>query len=103
MSLPDPADAAGLRGPNAQDGIEPDDRLERVAERLRTLRRRLTAEPADVDAWELDLYSYDESLVVAADLLEVPVPPGARDEMGTEARTAIEEGLTAAGLDLAGE
>jgi len=81
----------------------PDDKLERLAERLRTLRRRLTSDAADVDAWELDLYSYDESLVVAADLLEVPVPSGARDEMGAEARTAIEEGLIAAGLDLAEE
>ncbi len=77
-----------------------DDKLERVAERLRALRRRLTDEPADVDAWELDLYSYDETLVVAADLLDVPVPPGARDEMGPEARTALERALTAAGVDL---
>ena len=97
MSRPDPADPADPAG------TEPDDKLERVAERLRTLRRRLTGEPVDVDAWELDLYSYDESLVVAADLLEVPVPPGARGEMGAEARTAIEEGLTAAGLDLEGD
>ena len=77
-----------------------DDKRERLAERLRTLRRRLTGEPTDVDAWELDLYSYDETLVVAADLLDVPVPPGARDEMGPDARTALEDGLAAAGLDL---
>ena len=76
-----------------------DDKLERLAERLRTLRRRLTGEPADVDAWELDLYSYDETLVVAADLLDVPVPPGARDEMGPEARAALEQALAGAGLD----
>jgi len=76
-----------------------DDKLERLAERLRTLRRRLTGEPPDVDTWELDLYSYDETLVVAADLLDVPVPPGARDEMGPEARAALEEGLATAGLD----
>lgn len=82
---------------------EPDDRLERLAERLRTMRRRLTGEPADVDGWELDLYSYDETLVVAADLLDVPVPPGARDEMGAGARAELEEGLTAAGLDLCGD
>ncbi len=80
-----------------------DDKLERVAERLRALRRRLTGEPADVDSWELDLYSYDETLVVAADLLDVPVPSGARDEMGPEARTALEHALTAAGVDLRGD
>jgi hypothetical protein len=78
-----------------------EEKLERLAERLRTLRRRLR-QPADVDAWELDLYSYDETLVVAADLLDVPVPPGARDEMGPEARAALEEALTAAGVELDG-
>ncbi len=77
-----------------------DDKRERLAERLRTLRHRLSAEPADVDAWELDLYSYDETLVVAADLLDVPVPPGVRDEMGPDARRALEDGLSRAGLDL---
>ena len=77
-----------------------DDKLDRLAERLRTLRRRLTGEPADVDAWELDLYSYDETLVAAADLLDVPVPPGARDEMGPEARAVLEQALAGAGLDL---
>jgi len=76
------------------------DKAARLGERLRTLRRRLAGEQADVDAWELDLYSYDETLVVAADLLDVPVPSGARDEMGAEARAALESGLTAAGLDL---
>lgn len=77
-----------------------EDKLERLAARLRALRRRLTGEPADVDAWELDLYSYDETLVVTADLLDVPVPSGARDEMGSEARTALEQALVAAGVDL---
>ena len=90
MSLPDP-------------GFVPDDKLERLTARLRTLRRRVRGEPTDVDAWELDLYSYDEALVVAADLLEVPVPSGARDEMGAEARATLEAGLTAAGLDLDAE
>ena len=80
-----------------------DDKRERLAERLRTLRHRLSGEPADVDAWELDLYSYDETLVVAADLLDVPVLPGARDEMGPDARAALEDGLSRAGLDLSTE
>ncbi|MGI8983444.1 MAG: hypothetical protein ACR2HM_02740 [Acidimicrobiales bacterium] len=52
--------------------------------------------------WELDLYSYDESLVVAADLLDVEVPKGARGEMSSEQRQAVEERLAAAGLYVRG-
>lgn len=77
-----------------------DDKRERLTERLRDLRRRLDQPPADPDVWELDLYSYDESLVVAADLLDVEVPKGARDEMSAEQRQVIEERLAAAGLDV---
>lgn len=79
-----------------------DDKRDRLTERLRDLRRRLDLPPTDPDVWELDLYSYDESLVVAADLLDVEVPKGARDEMSAEQRTAIEERLAAAGLDVRG-
>jgi hypothetical protein len=39
-------------------------------------------------------------LVVAADLLDVAVPKGARDEMSAEQRQVIEEGLATAGLDV---
>ena len=79
-----------------------DAKRDRLAERLRRLRRRLDDpdRQADVDAWELDLYSYDESLIVAADLLDVDVPKGARDEMTGEQRTQLEDGLAAAGLDV---
>jgi hypothetical protein len=56
----------------------------------------------DVDLWELDLYSYDESLVVAADLLDVEVPKGARDEMSAEQRQVLEDRLKEAGLDVRG-
>ncbi len=80
-----------------------DDKRDRLTERLRDLRRRLDQPPVDPDVWELDLYSYDESLVVAADLLDVEVPKGARDEMSAEQRTFIEEGLAAAGLDVRAE
>ena len=75
-----------------------------MAGRLRTLRRRLdeAGADADVDTWELDLYSYDESLIVAADLLDVEVPKGARDEMSGEQRTVLEGRLAAAGLDVRG-
>lgn len=80
--------------------IEPGDKRERLTERLRDLRRRLDQPPTDPDVWELDLYSYDESLIVAADLLDVEIPKGARDEMSAEQRRVIEERLAAAGLDV---
>lgn len=82
--------------------IEPGDKRERLTERLRDLRRRLDQPPTDPDVWELDLYSYDESLIVAADLLDVGIPKGARDEMSAEQRQVIEERLAAAGLDVRG-
>ncbi len=83
-------------------GGQTDDRRERLVERLRELRRRLDAPPTDPDVWELDLYSYDESLVVAADLLDVEVPKGARGEMRAEQRAAIEDRLAVAGIDVRG-
>jgi hypothetical protein len=82
--------------------IEPGDKRERLTDRLRELRRRLDQAPTDPDVWELDLYSYDESLIVAADLLDVEIPKGARDEMSAEQRQVIEERLAAAGLDVRG-
>ena len=74
----------------------------RLVERLRDLRRRLDAPQDDVDLFELDLYSYDESLVTAADLLDVEVPKGARTEMSAEQRAVLEERLAAAGIDVRG-
>ena len=74
----------------------------RLTERLRELRTRLDQPQDDVDVFELDLYSYDESLVTAADLLDVDVPKGARDEMSAEQRAVIEERLAGAGLDVRG-
>jgi hypothetical protein len=67
---------------------------------LRDLRRRLDTPPDDQDLFELDLYSYDESLIVAADLLDVEVPKGARGEMSAENRTVLEQRLAAAGIDV---
>jgi hypothetical protein len=76
---------------------------------LRTLRARLDAAGlrgssagADPDAFELDLYAYDHALIVAADLLDVAVPPGARGEMSAEQRVELEAGLASAGLDVRG-
>lgn len=77
-----------------------DDRLERLTELLRTLRYRLDVGTDDPEQWELDLYSYDEALIVAADLLDVEVAPQVRDEMSPEDRTDLEQRLAAAGLDV---
>ncbi len=40
---------------------------------------------------------------MAADLLDVEVPKGARDEMSADQRTLLEERLAAAGIDVRGE
>lgn len=40
--------------------------------------------------------------MVAADLLDVEVPKGARDEMSAEQRQVIEDRLATAGLDVRG-
>ena len=69
---------------------------------MRDLRRRLDAPAEDQDVFELDLYSYDESLIVAADLLDVEVPKGARDEMSAEQREVLEGRLAAAGIHVRG-
>ena len=69
---------------------------------MQDLRRRLDAPADDQDIFELDLYSYDESLVVAADLLDVEVPKGARGEMSAEHRAILEGRLAAGGIDVRG-
>lgn len=79
-----------------------DDKRDRLAERLQDLRRRLDTPAHDQDLFELDLYSYDESLIVAADLLDVEVPRGARSEMSGEHRAVLEERLAAGGIDVRG-
>jgi hypothetical protein len=79
-----------------------EEKRERLTERLRELRSRLDMPQDDVDVFELDLYSYDESLVTAADLLDVEVPKGARDEMSAAQRAVIEERLAGAGVDVRG-
>ncbi len=48
----------------------------------------------------MQLYAYDEALVATADLLDVPVPQAAREEMGSAERAAIEQGLADAGIDI---
>ena len=78
------------------------EKRDRLAERLQDLRRRLDSPSDDQDAFELNLYSYDESLIVAADLLDVEVPKGARGEMSAEQRAVLEQRLAAAGMDVRG-
>ncbi|HWC10712.1 MAG TPA: hypothetical protein VG455_05765 [Acidimicrobiales bacterium] len=78
-----------------------DDRLARMTSLLREIRERLSEEPSlPYDQWEVQLYAYDEALVTTADLLDVPVPQAAREEMGPADRLAIEHALTDAGVDL---
>ncbi len=78
-----------------------EERLERMTTLLREIRERLTQEPAlPYDQWEVELYAYDEALIVTADLLDVPVSQAAREEMGPADRVAIEQALADAGLDI---
>lgn len=78
-----------------------DEKVERLTALLRSLRQRLDDVAADdPEAWELDLYSYDEALVTAADLFDIEVPPGARDQMSPDDRQWLEESLADAGLDV---
>lgn len=87
-----------------------DDRLHRI-QRLEALlgdvRRRLEhfgtlAAPSAAEraAWDADLYTYDDALVSVADLLDVDIPPGARDELTPDHRREIEDAVRACGLDL---
>jgi hypothetical protein len=96
----------GILGAVDGDGVD-GDRLARVATLLRSLRRSLDAyldladpSPAEVDRWEIDLYAYDEALVTAADLLDVEVPPEARDDLTPDHRARLERALAGAGLDV---
>lgn len=93
--------------------VEADDRLSRVVrlgELLRRLNRNLdryqsltAPSPADAAAWEADLYAYDDALVSVADLLDVEVPAGAREDLTPEHRSRLEASLAGSGLDVAGE
>lgn len=84
-----------------------DDRLVRMGELLRSLRRRLDdyealphPSPAEIDRWEIDLYAYDEALVTAADVLDVEVPLEAREDLTPDHRALLEDALAGVGLDV---
>lgn len=96
--------------PDDDEPVESDDRLSRVV-RLGELLRRLhghldryqslaAPSPADAAAWEADLYAYDDALVSVADLLDVEVPAGAREDLTPEHRSRLEASLAGAGLDV---
>jgi hypothetical protein len=81
-------------------------RISRVAEELKMRRRRLDVYQRSPDwpgkeparRWELS--RYDEFLVLAASMLDVPVP--ARDglPLSPETRAVVEDRLAHAGLDV---
>lgn len=86
---------------------EPEERIERLAELLRSLRRRLEGyqtlvDPAadDLATWDTLLYTYDDALVALADLLDLEVPSVLRDEMDADQRGDLEAAITGAGVDL---
>lgn len=99
-----------MTSPTGDEGYEPDERTARVgrlASLLRSLRPRLdhyeaqgTVPPEEADDWDALLYAYDDALVAVADLLDVEVPPAARDDLTYEDRVALEAALAAAGLDV---
>jgi hypothetical protein len=79
-------------------------RIRRLAEQLRVRRRRLQAFDAAPDwpgkrpARHSELLAYDQLLLVAARMLDVPAP----DEcpLPTVARAVVEDALAIAGLDV---
>jgi hypothetical protein len=82
-------------------------RVRRLAALLQERRRRLdhyasldAPTSAERQAWDADLYTYDDALVSVADLLDVDVPPAARDDLTPDDRAALEQALAAAGLDV---
>ena len=93
--------------PEAYSPTEPEERVQRLAELLGDLRRRLEDYQGRVEltaddrvTWDTVLYTYDDALVALADLLDLDVPPAARDEMGPEQRSELEAAVATAGIDL---
>ncbi len=105
------------RGPGTEGLLSDDElsddrphRVQRLGALLRERRRRLdhyrslpAPTPAERQAWDADLYTYDDALVSVADLLDVEVPPGARDDLTPDDRVALERALAVAGLDVRAE
>ncbi len=101
-TLPPPSEPEGQATPT-----EAEERVGRLTDLLRDLRRRLEGyqgivdpTPDDLATWDTVLYTYDDALVAIADLLDLEVPPEARDEMNVEQRSELEAALAGAGIDL---
>lgn len=82
-------------------------RIRRLAAELRMRRRRLDAIrnsppwPGKDPAWRSEQARYDQYLVVAGHMLEVPVPEwGPGRLLAPEARAVLEDRLAHAGLDV---
>lgn len=82
-------------------------RIRRLAAELRMRRRRLDAYrrmppwPGKGPAWRSELVRYDQYLIMAAEMLEVPAPEHpSRHPLAPAARAVLEDRLALAGLDL---
>ena len=77
--------------------------IERLGADLRERRRRLVGyEQLTRGEWEADLVAYDDLLVQASAMLDLPVPAGADPgaPLSPDGRAALEQSLAAAGLDV---
>jgi hypothetical protein len=83
-------------------------RIGRVAAELKMRRRRLDVYQASEDwpgkgpAWRWELARYDEFLVLAAHMLEIPVPDSDGSSLAPEVRALLEDRLSHAGIDVWG-
>ena len=86
--------------------MTPPIRIRRLATELRMRRRRLDAYrlapawPGKEPAWRSELIRYDHLLVLAAEMLELPVPDRPDWPLAPEVRAVIEDRLGGAGLDV---
>lgn len=77
--------------------------IQEVGDELRRRRRALVGyEQPTREAWEADLVAYDQLLVDAASMLEVPTPevPTPAGPLTARQRDRLETGLAAAGMDI---
>ena len=77
--------------------------IERLGADLRERRRRLVGyEQLTRGEWEADLVSYDDLLLQASTMLDLPLPARADPEtpLSPDQRAAVEQSLASAGLDV---
>ena len=81
-------------------------RIGRVAAELKMRRRRLDVYqgsddwPGKAPAWRWELARDDEFVVLAANMLEIPVPKSDGDSLAPEVRALLEDRLSHAGVDM---